>query len=467
MQAKFYNFKKRILSTKRPTAAGTAFEVVLKAPTDIHNPTLTIKASTFNFNYCYIATFGTYYWVRGVTSLASNLWEVQLQNDAYASYKEDILASSGYVTYAANDYDPKIFDERCAMYELNYDLTNLSLFSFSRFGSFILRIIAGGTNDGYKFTTSFVLNYSQVKALAAYFNDGSITWSDLVKSLSNAFDCIVDLKWIPVNINDPDLPKPGHVARDIYLGNLNTDINAWQLSEDTTVNGTTSIEIPWAYNDFRRYSPYSQLKLYVPYYGIVDVPTAPFVNKTYISCYYSFDWESGDVTIVLGNDVDNVFVPIFTFNYNVSIPLPVSKLNSNLYGIITSALELGSSAVAFGYGLKSGNVGAAIQGGIGLASSIFNSWAEGQRTNVSYKSNQPGFSWGDMPQNFYLICEYHETEDPDNYAIVKGRPIMEYTTLQRFVGGFVQVSNCDIEIDGLPGELDAINAALESGLYLE
>ena len=68
MQATFYVFPKRTNSTKRPTS-GTPYSIEVKSPCNIINPEIKIatNANPTGYNYCYIPTWGRYYWVKNWT----------------------------------------------------------------------------------------------------------------------------------------------------------------------------------------------------------------------------------------------------------------------------------------------------------------------------------------------------------------------------------------------------------------
>ena len=44
-----------------------------------------------DFNYCYIANFGRYYYVENIVSMRQNLWRVRLRCDVLMTYKMQIL----------------------------------------------------------------------------------------------------------------------------------------------------------------------------------------------------------------------------------------------------------------------------------------------------------------------------------------------------------------------------------------
>lgn len=108
-------FKKRPNSTKVPTAAqiaaGASYGCTLLESTSLMNPTfkLSIGSNPIDYNYCYVADFHRYYFVRDITS-DNNFWYISCEIDPLASHKSEILSGSHYVLRSASNYDEYIVD---------------------------------------------------------------------------------------------------------------------------------------------------------------------------------------------------------------------------------------------------------------------------------------------------------------------------------------------------------------------
>ena len=110
----FYQFTKKYNSTKRPASgSGTTYSCTLKDGSPIVNPTIEINlgytTDPSQFNYCYISSFGRYYYVRD-WSFNKGLWTALLSTDVLATYKTQIGAASLYMLRASAEKDGRVVD---------------------------------------------------------------------------------------------------------------------------------------------------------------------------------------------------------------------------------------------------------------------------------------------------------------------------------------------------------------------
>lgn len=79
--------------------------------TSIIAPVLTVELSHFpTCNYAYIPTFNRFYFVRGITSVRTGLWEVILSVDALMTYKDGILSTTAFVDRNEYESSPYVVD---------------------------------------------------------------------------------------------------------------------------------------------------------------------------------------------------------------------------------------------------------------------------------------------------------------------------------------------------------------------
>lgn len=70
---------------------GEAILGTLRTSTSIISPVITFGSnSPLRYNYAYISEFKRYYYIKNVTSVRNNLWEVQFEIDPLMSFKADI-----------------------------------------------------------------------------------------------------------------------------------------------------------------------------------------------------------------------------------------------------------------------------------------------------------------------------------------------------------------------------------------
>lgn len=121
----------------------------LKDRTEIINPAIILNdKGTMNFkecNYCYLADFQRYYFIRSLDNVNSHIWSLSLECDVLESFKDDILNSIGEINRKVknNDYQSisNSFDVRKTR-ELFYSDVTLPE------GKILILSTLGGGNNG-------------------------------------------------------------------------------------------------------------------------------------------------------------------------------------------------------------------------------------------------------------------------------------------------------------------------------
>ena len=84
---------------------------VLREASSLIHPSITFTSDTIpTFNYVYIPIFNRYYYVTDITSIKNKLWQMSLTADVLMTYKEALLACTGYIDRNENDYNGLIPD---------------------------------------------------------------------------------------------------------------------------------------------------------------------------------------------------------------------------------------------------------------------------------------------------------------------------------------------------------------------
>lgn len=65
----------------------------LRGESSVINPSFLIEHSNpSNYNYCYIADFGRYYFISNITSVRTDIWKIDCSVDVLMSFQDEILA---------------------------------------------------------------------------------------------------------------------------------------------------------------------------------------------------------------------------------------------------------------------------------------------------------------------------------------------------------------------------------------
>ena len=84
---------------------------VLREASSLIHPSITFTSDTIpTFNYVYIPIFNRYYYVTDITSIKNKLWQMSLTVDVLMTYKEALLACTGYIDRNENEYNGLIPD---------------------------------------------------------------------------------------------------------------------------------------------------------------------------------------------------------------------------------------------------------------------------------------------------------------------------------------------------------------------
>ena len=165
-------FQKKDNSTKQPSGGGLAVQGVLKEPSSIMNPTISIQGLTgspSSYTYAYISTFGRYYFITNWT-WNNGLWEAEMNVDVLASFKSEIGASSQYILRHASstDYNEYVTD---TMYPATtefetreYALQNIFYDQIDA-GCYVLGCISNANTSSVGAITYYVMTTAQFNSL--------------------------------------------------------------------------------------------------------------------------------------------------------------------------------------------------------------------------------------------------------------------------------------------------------------
>lgn len=486
--ATFYNFSKRKNSTKVPAIAGTSFNVVLKQPTSFETPVFRLTANTFDFNYCQFN--GAYYFVSDITSERNDLWTVTCEKDVLATYRSEILNTYAYVMYDTVGND-EIVDNRLAV-ETSRTLaqnsvafpnidSNIGRYIFSCVGkdsssSFIIpyrmnpssiigsvfstrvQQLIDSTLPGFQDTaTDYTQALKQQNTLMANISewfDETFTKS-ITQALSsgNALNAVRNCIWLPFTWSTAG------AAENIYLGNYDTGYSAVKAGTPTDPFvirlPQTVINIPWQFNDWRRSAPYTQVYLYIPFIGVVQLPAASLTGQASITIQAALNIVSGDLAINVNNDVQ----VIGSYGANVSVPVPLGASNitpRQLFNTLAAGL---SGAAAAGVGAV--GIGAAALSGVASAT-IAN--IAGQPTCIGGLSS--GAAVGLSTDIICFTICHNTTVAPASVADVIGLPSFQRKQIGSLTG-YVQTHSFSLSAAAESGDLDAVNNYMNSGVFIE
>lgn len=468
LTAVFYNFSKRQNSTKVPAnLAGTSFNVVLKNPTSMNAPVFTLNADTFSFNYC-LFNFA-YYFVTDVVSVRNDIWEIHCTKDVLATYRTEILNSQAYVLYDTSA-NTEIVDSRLAINSTpTVDSAQTEITQLDGAGVYALCVVGKYSTDTWIIPdTTALLDVIDIQALGILTPQLAPTQPTVMEQIKvsldylnqvftqllssgKAPDCIRSCRWIPWNISGDSQ------SNHIFLGNFETNVYGSRV-ETPNVLFTYQVTIPWQANDWRRLSPYTQVYLYLPFIGIINIPTATIKDYARLTVEYCVSKLTGELSVIVAGG-DTGLHPIGVYQGNSGTPVPFGNSNitpaARSTGMIQAAGAIGAMAT--------GGIAAGAAGLVGLMSGMSNMMV-GVPSTVGTAS---GGTDAGLPRYIECITVFHDTNvAPGSVAATIGTPTFAQKTLSS-VSGYVQTHEFSLRADAPDQDLQRVNTYLNGGAFIE
>ncbi len=468
----FYTFSKRDNSTARPSG-GTSYNCTLKDDCGVINPrielNLDMSSNPRGWNYCYIAAFDRYYYVREWT-YSNRLWIADLLEDYLASWKDTIGASEQYVLRAASRWDSEVGDSLypalATTYRRNsrHTLSNWILSANVAAGSFVIGVI-NGDSSVVGGTAYYSMTPSQMASLREFMLSGVDSWGDITtisgdiaKAFMDPFQYITSCTWWPFS------SIGGGTATNIKFGYWESTVQGRPISANSLFAiETFNMAVPPRHDtsppgNWTQHAPYASYKLNIFPFGIIDLNDNMFDVDNGVSCYILYDYVSGEGTLSVYNaqtfaDYGNSAPPIAQVTAQVGINVALSNMS-----IDVSSLTSPSGLIQTGLSTLVGGVSELFSGGniaSGLASGM---------TTVSSTGTNGGFPTSYLGGYCSLVATYATFPEENNTE--QGRPLCKTVQLSS-LSGFIKCAHGDVKLTGTYEEMQMVKSYLERGFFYE
>lgn len=511
MDVYFYKNTKRLNSTALPPTHDAKAECTLKDACSIIEPVLILSLiSKPAWNYFKFED--RYYWITNIISVKQNLWEIHGTVDALATLRGHILATTAFVVYDSTA-NTQIPDGRLAIKTDvdTYTATANMPWDFdSGTGSYLI-CTTGDTDefDWQTFTTTtnarngtgvYMIPKSSISELGFDVTDMTLSIKDMSDQFWTDFNAdsyyiTHDYGNVYINIWNSmygtalltkDLFTLGFNALKLFAQNLIgggsalsnikaafwipfvlpaaavTDVSGKPLALGTYEDVITGLKrvnnpvitslgvnvtIPWHYNDWRNASC-TEVMLYIPMIGCINIPTDAIKGQNTLVVTICLNCYSGAMAVEVKCNGGH----IGTYGSNVAMPYMVGDSNMNVAAIANTITA----------GATSNPVGVAA----GLSQSI--------TPMFSSVGGIGGGAGTGLTDKIVCICRCHDTsQDPATLRATIGTPTNQLKTLSTSLG-YVQTLNAQLNCGTISGEpnptqteIDMVNSALNSGVYLE
>ena len=452
------------------------------------NPTLLLELHNDNFpSYTAFKIGNRYYHVTNINSVRNNIFEVTGKVDALATYKQQILASTQYVSYSNVSGGAWLADTRVPILKnANVKASSVNLNALSKEnGAFIVSVVGKSGCKTYELTSINLADL--IGAISDWETNGIAAASQIIQTSEDVGEVIASVGEALINsgfVGNAYAQAPACIRSCIYvpftslrndgseiiwLGNFNTHILARIVSpKPTTFLNDTAISIPWHYSDWRR-TVCEEVYLYLPLVGMIQVPSDEIVNQSSFAIEASLAATDGTIAykVKSGSQVIGTYGANCAINYPIGINQQASAgeiMTTAIQGIektVSSGVRAATSVTPSGI---AGNAVDAVFSGINTTYDTVNTALSSHISTIGNIGGGAGLGLGTSITCFTVA---HPTViEPSAMRQTMGVPTMKPMQLSS-CSGFCQCANAHVDISGTSSERDAIDYYLNSGFYIE
>lgn len=366
----------------------------LREPSDLINPSITIEYSGLPLaNYAYISGFGRYYFITNITSIATNLWRLDMHEDVLMTFrgtKNDINSTGIYGLSAFIDrsedspftnltdtlYPMRANASRTRVNAAPTDNTktwegtaaflnpNNTKLHYMMFFNGVAKSVAPAVD----YPSTFVLGHILTDAPGLFKVMNDLNGQTSVSGKTPA-DYITSLKYYPYALQAVSnaivtvIDFPG-LWTDLALSAAASQANEKQF----TFTWSATLTAPSSVNFFRNYAPYTNISVtFLPFGRFMLDPSLIFGDgESTATVYFTVvcDVLSGDAILYYGTSSSTA--NIYLGSSNIAIDCPMTSSSYSLAKVVGGLSSLvGGIAAA-----KSGDVLSAASGVIDFASAF-------------------------------------------------------------------------------------------------
>ena len=283
-------------------------------------------------------------------------------------------------------------------------------------------------------TNYYYMTQSGIENFIKWFWNNTGDFEDLLNNwFTNVYgdmkECITGVYHFPCPLS---AMASTTAQKNIFIGRYDTGLSSGCLVNPPAniLLGKVSLnDEKWKNtNSFLDFDGYTTISLYLPYYGLVDLPTKSVMYTT-ISVLYAVDVPSMQLLYTVKSNGMIVFETSISFGDIV--PISLSSGIQSATNTMNMATNIATSAGTIGLGVATGGAAAPIIAG-GMLSTIAS--AHASTDGISVKGNATGQmgKWGSL--KCALIVTKPISKRPKNYGKIKGNLICDDYKLSSLKG---------------------------------
>lgn len=488
MLAVFYQMNKRVNSTKTPTneMITVSGEVALKAPTSLHEPTILFACGAADMpkamtsNYC--AFNNEFYWITDKRMVRNDHIEFDCTVDVLATYKNEILLTTAYIVRSSNKGnlnlpDPLIKSTASLAFKESFGdfRTRNGAPVFSKTSNLILNTTGANENtDNVGMLNTYILTEGEAETFTKKICAPDL-WDQFLQLPFSPFDFLLSAYLSPLATEFYNAEW-----ERIQLGNFNdNNVTGGRCAIDQP-EFITEIKIPKIFDDFRNTIPYTQLSLYLPFVGNVQLDTARAYNSRAIIIQGFVAVQTGDIIYDISYDQPEsteATTNVITYTGNCYMQIPVAKSGSNVEKIASAVISIGSflaiSAITGGAGSSAAGLGEAVAGtelntGMIISGSMATTATIGAIAPIN---SMNGAISTNLAKNLILrphisAWAHKSADEPNNITRKYGNPCEKVYRISDLTG-YVQTQGFSLSAVAMEDEIIQVNQLMDGGVYLE
>lgn len=495
MNVTLHSFSKKHNSTAVPApGTGTSVTVVLKDQSGVLDPVIELQtqADPSAFNYLHIPEFGRYYWLREWTYYRG-AWTGSFYVDPMASWKAGIGAQTLYVYRSSAAWDGKIVDNYYPMNtKVSYAKQDIpSPFSINvqdptaDEGFYVVGIIVGSDITYIAVTAGDLEKLISGLFSNQYFESvsGATQLTPEIKTRIDPMQYISKIHYIPCKLQQgfantwgyigylsqqtvstlkigkgtidfQQLPVPTNFRYYEFIVRFVTDMY-YPINIRPEGGGLSHPQIS-SRGAFLRSYPYTKWTLWMPPYGLIELPSDAMVDATELLLRMTVDVRTGDSRFLI--TATNLYGDSDTVLVNTTGSVAIDHPLANIFTPGTNYMSLLGAGISGVLSAATGNyagIFGAIQNGI-------NTYAAGTVPHLSTMGSQgSGSQFTGTPQ---LVAQFIEVVDDDLQG--RGRPLCAKRQISS-IPGYITADPDELTLPATARELEEIRGFISGGFFYE
>lgn len=455
------NFTKRQNSTKIPTnETYTEIDCYWKEDTSLENPVYLIDGTVVTWGYAYVPDFSRYYFITDIVSVSSNLYEVHMTLDTLGSFRQSILSYTAFVERAASAYDPMVNDRFLSSTQ-DYISISQNTISLGFSGEMYLMPVAGARGiQLLVFPTLASANlFANSTNYEAAIGGRTLTVGDILDSDDAIKDVFKQVGYSFLNATDYMGTMIAFPFQDSSYTGITLSLGIWEGGNAYAMsrNGAAfqvSLNFSSPYTDFRRgNNNFMQYSVYLP--GLGEVPISALdAAENDLYCRLSVDYYTGTGLYYIAHSGGGV---VGSYQAQIGSVVPYGKGEGLNFGnMLSTAMGSAQNAVS-GFGMNASTLIGLEKMGVDTVRTAFDS-------NTSVIGGAGSLS--QIKEHPDIICTSKAVGSKEFPTVEAGRPLCQNVQLGS-LSGFVKCANASVPLNALDHVRTEINAALNSGIYIE